>query len=60
MQNELTLEQEFKLAVYTKKIKKLNNKQSQLYFIEILTQMMIKDNMIKYLIKNIGNLNMSE
>nr|YP_009369876.1 phycobilisome degradation protein [Boldia erythrosiphon]ARO90564.1 phycobilisome degradation protein [Boldia erythrosiphon] len=60
MQNELTLEQEFKLAVYAKKIKKLNIAQSQFYLIEILKQMMIKDNMIRYVIKNIGNLRIKE
>lgn len=55
MVNELTLEQEFKLAVLKKEVKKLNEFQSRLYLVELLKQMMIKDNIIKYLIKDITN-----
>lgn len=50
--NELSLEQEFKLAVYKKKLSKLNDKESKKYLIATLKQMMIKDNIIKYFIKN--------
>nr|YP_009391816.1 phycobilisome degradation protein [Acrosorium ciliolatum]ARW59960.1 phycobilisome degradation protein [Acrosorium ciliolatum] len=50
--NKLTIEQEFKLAIYKQKILKLNNKNSKKYLIETLRQMMIKDNLIKYYIKN--------
>lgn len=50
--NKLTLEQEFKLAIYTKKIYKLDNKNTKKHLIATLKQMMIKDNVIKYFIKN--------
>nr|QCI07270.1 gbilisome degradation protein [Hypnea pannosa] len=50
--NNLTLEQEFKLAIYKQKIYKLNDKNTKKYLIIILQHMMIKDNIIKYFIKN--------
>nr|YP_010986028.1 phycobilisome degradation protein [Polyopes affinis]WOL36946.1 phycobilisome degradation protein [Polyopes affinis] len=50
--NQLTLEQEFKLAIYTQKIYRLNNKNLKQHLIGTLKQMMIKDNVIKYFIKN--------
>nr|YP_010726430.1 phycobilisome degradation protein [Hypnea spinella]WDY84905.1 phycobilisome degradation protein [Hypnea spinella] len=50
--NNLTLEQEFKLATYKQKIYKLNDKNIKKHLMVILQQMMIKDNIIKYFIKN--------
>ena len=50
--NQLTLEQEFKLAIYTKKVYRLNKVNSKKHLIAILKQMMIKDNIIKHFIKN--------
>nr|BAM36441.1 phycobilisome degradation protein [Mazzaella japonica] len=50
--NQLTLEQEFKLAIYIKKINKLDNNSTKKHLMIILKQMMIKDNIIKYFIKN--------
>lgn len=50
--NELTLEQEFKLAVYKQKVAKLDNKQSRRHLIATLQQMMLKDTVIKYFIRN--------
>nr|AOM64555.1 phycobilisome degradation protein [Riquetophycus sp.] len=50
--NKLTLEQEFKLAIYKQKIYKLNNYNIKKHLISSLKQMMIKDNIIKYFIKN--------
>jgi len=50
--NKLTLEQEFYLAIYKKKINKLNNRDIKKYLKKILKQMMIKDNIIKFYIKN--------
>lgn len=50
--NELSLEQEFRLANYKKELVKLNSSQSKQYLIASLKQMMIKDNIIKYFIKN--------
>lgn len=50
--NELTLEQEFKLAVYKQKVVKLDSRQSRRHLIATLQQMMLKDTIIKYFIKN--------
>ena len=50
--NKLTLEQEFKLTTYKKKIEQLSNKYLKKHLIELLKLMMIKDNLIKYFIKN--------
>lgn len=48
---ELTLEQEFSLKVYEEQVKKLTLEQSQEFVLELLRQLMIKDNVIKHLIK---------
>nr|QCI07475.1 gbilisome degradation protein [Leiomenia cribrosa] len=50
--NKLTLEQEFKLTIYKQKIYKLNDKKVKQHLIDALKQMMLKDNIIKYFIKN--------
>ena len=50
--NRLTLEQEFRLALYKQKIYQLKNKNVKKHLLAILKQMMIKDNLIKFLIKN--------
>nr|YP_009332747.1 phycobilisome degradation protein [Membranoptera weeksiae]YP_009332965.1 phycobilisome degradation protein [Membranoptera tenuis]AHZ94759.1 phycobilisome degradation protein [Membranoptera weeksiae]AKL79221.1 phycobilisome degradation protein [Membranoptera tenuis] len=50
--NKLKLEQEFQLTIYKQKIYKLNQKTAKQYLKNILKQMMIKDNIIKYYIKN--------
>nr|YP_009392222.1 phycobilisome degradation protein [Osmundaria fimbriata]ARW60784.1 phycobilisome degradation protein [Osmundaria fimbriata] len=50
--NKLTLEQEFKLAAYENKINDLQRKNINKYLMIILKKMMIKDNIIKYCIKN--------
>lgn len=50
--DELSLEQEFKLARYKKQLNKLTSNQSKKYLIAVLKQMMIKDNIIKYFIQN--------
>ena len=49
--NELTLEQEFKLVIYKRKILQLNSQQSRQYLVVVLTQMLLKDNIIKYCIR---------
>nr|YP_009391404.1 phycobilisome degradation protein [Platysiphonia delicata]ARW59548.1 phycobilisome degradation protein [Platysiphonia delicata] len=49
--NRLTLEQEFQLIMYKKKIMKLNKKQIKKYLKYTLEQMMIKDNIIRFYIK---------
>nr|YP_009397607.1 phycobilisome degradation protein [Dipterosiphonia australica]ARW66793.1 phycobilisome degradation protein [Dipterosiphonia australica] len=50
--NKLTLEQEFKIALYINKISELNNQNTRKYLVNVLKKMMIKDNIIKYCIKN--------
>nr|YP_009732432.1 phycobilisome degradation protein [Gracilaria textorii]QHS71026.1 phycobilisome degradation protein [Gracilaria textorii] len=50
--NPLTLEQEFKLTIYRKKVYKLSDKQIKKHLILTLKQMIIKDNIIKFFIKN--------
>ena len=50
--NKLTLEQEFKLTIYKQKIQKLDRPYLKKHLIDVLKLMMIKDNVIKYFIKN--------
>nr|YP_009394301.1 phycobilisome degradation protein [Leptosiphonia brodiei]ARW62863.1 phycobilisome degradation protein [Leptosiphonia brodiei] len=50
--NELNLEQEFKIILYSKRIQNFNKNQAKKYLIQILKKMMIKDNIIKYFVKN--------
>nr|WGH12878.1 Phycobilisome degradation protein [Echinothamnion sp.] len=53
--NQLTLEQEFKIAIYINKINLLDEENTKKYLIDVLKKMMIKDNIIKYCIKNTIN-----
>nr|YP_009396364.1 phycobilisome degradation protein [Polysiphonia scopulorum]ARW65550.1 phycobilisome degradation protein [Polysiphonia scopulorum] len=53
--NQLTLEQQFKITIYISKINKLNRKNTKKYLASMLKKMMIKDNIIKYSIKNTIN-----
>nr|AIA61119.1 phycobilisome degradation protein [Cyanidiaceae sp. MX-AZ01]UNJ15309.1 phycytochrome bilisome degradation protein [Cyanidioschyzonaceae sp. 1] len=48
---KLTLEQEFQLRVYQQQLMKLNQIQAQKHLIQVLKQMMLKDNFIKYLLR---------
>lgn len=50
--NQLSLEQKFKLAQYRKEMGNLNDQQVKKYLYFILKYMMIKDNIVKYLIQN--------
>nr|YP_009297598.1 phycobilisome degradation protein [Hildenbrandia rivularis]AOM67142.1 phycobilisome degradation protein [Hildenbrandia rivularis] len=52
--NELTFEQEFKLIVYKQKINKLSHRQARRYLTILLSQMLLKDNVIKYCIRSAG------
>ena len=51
--NKLTLEQQFKITIYINQISTLNKNNSKKYLRNILKQMMIKDNIIKYCVKNL-------
>ena len=47
----LTLEQKFKLEVLKDQVKDLTQQQAQEYLIEVFRQMMVKDNLVKQLLK---------
>ncbi|PZV11438.1 MAG: phycobilisome degradation protein nblA [Leptolyngbya sp.] len=50
---ELSLEQKFNLKVYEEQVKGLSLEQSQDFLLEVLRQLMVKDNMIKHLLKQV-------
>jgi acyl-CoA-binding protein len=47
----LSLEQRFNLKVYEDQVKGLSQEEAQDYLLEVLRQLMVKDNMIKHLLK---------
>jgi hypothetical protein len=47
----LSLEQMFNLRIYESQIKGLSQEESQNYLLEVLRQLMVKDNLIKQLLK---------
>lgn len=49
---ELTLEQQFKLKIYVERIKLISLEESRILLAEMMRQNMIKDNVIKELLKN--------
>lgn len=51
-QINLTLEQQFKLQVLQEEVKHLSQQQAQDYLIEVFRQMMVKDNLVKNLMKS--------
>ena len=48
----LSMEQQFKLKVLTDQVQGLSLEQAQEYVIEVMRQMMVKDNLVKHLLKN--------
>jgi uncharacterized protein YaaW (UPF0174 family) len=48
---QLTLEQQFKLKVLQEQVKELSKEQAQEYLMEVFRQMMVKDNLVKQLLK---------
>ncbi|MEH2420171.1 MAG: NblA/ycf18 family protein [Nostoc sp.] len=48
---ELTLEQQFRLQNLKDQIKNLNQQEAQEFLLEVLRQMMVKDNLVKHLLK---------
>jgi hypothetical protein len=48
----LSLEQQFQLKIYQEQVKTLSQEQAQLYLVEVLRQMMVKENFLKHLLKN--------
>ena len=53
MPAQLTLEQQFKLKVLEEQVGTLSKEQAQEYLLEMFRQMMVKDNLVKHLIKNV-------
>ena len=49
---ELSLEQQFSLSKYEREIAKLSQDQAQEFLIKVLHQMMVKDNVIRSLMKS--------
>jgi hypothetical protein len=47
----LTMEQQFNMKVYEDQVKNLSADQAQDFLLEIMRQLMIKDNVIRHLIK---------
>ena len=52
MSGNLTLEQQFKLKVYQDRVKSMSKQEAQECLLEVLRQMMVKDNLVKQLLKN--------
>ena len=49
---QLTLEQQFKLRILSQQVQDLSHEQAQEYLIEMFRQLMVKDNLVKHLLKN--------
>ncbi len=48
----LSIEQQFKLKVLQEQVQGLSKEQAQEYLLEMFRQMMVKDNLVKDLLKN--------
>ncbi|MHC5752740.1 NblA/ycf18 family protein [uncultured Nostoc sp.] len=48
---ELTLEQQFRLQNLKDQVKNLSQQEAQEFLLEVLRQMMVKDNLVKHLLK---------
>jgi len=49
--NQLTLEQEFKMQVWREEVSQLSQPEAQEYLLQVMRQLMVKDNLIKNLLK---------
>ncbi|NJR70152.1 MAG: phycobilisome degradation protein nblA [Synechococcales cyanobacterium CRU_2_2] len=47
----LTLEQQFNMQVYQDQVKSMSSEQAQECLLEVMRQLMIKDNVIRHLVK---------
>ena len=52
---ELSMEQQFNLKMYEGQVKDLSSEQAQDFLLEVMRQLMIKENVIKHLMK--GSIN---
>ncbi|MGK7896414.1 MAG: NblA/ycf18 family protein [Xenococcus sp. (in: cyanobacteria)] len=50
-QEQLSLEQQFKLQVLKEQVQNLSQEEAKEYLLEMFRQMMVKDNLFKQLIK---------
>jgi Phycobilisome degradation protein nblA len=53
---ELSMEQQFNLKMYEGQVKDLSNEQAQNFLLEVMRQLMIKENVIKHLMKGSVNI----
>ena len=51
LQLELSLEQKFNLRIYEDQVKDLSQEQAQEFLLEVLRQLMVKDNVIRSLMR---------
>lgn len=49
---KLSLEQQFQMKIYKDQVKHLSQEEAQSYLLEVLRQMMVKDNLFRHLLKN--------
>jgi hypothetical protein len=52
LSGQLSLEQQFKLKVLQEQVQNLSKEQAQEYLLEMFRQMMVKDNLVKNLLKD--------
>ena len=52
MPAQLSMEQQFRLQILHKQVKSLSQEEAQDCLLEVLRQMMVKDNLVKHLLKN--------
>ncbi|MEA5570835.1 NblA/ycf18 family protein [Calothrix sp. UHCC 0171] len=50
---ELTLEQQFRLQTLKEQIQSLSQEEAQTFLLEVMRQMMVKDNLFKHLLKQV-------
>jgi hypothetical protein len=49
---KLSLEQQFNYKVYEDQVKSLDKNQAQEFLLQVVYQLMVKDNVIRHLLKN--------
>lgn len=49
---QLSLEQQFKLQLFGQQVKQLSQQEAQEFVLELLRQAMVKDNIVKQILKN--------
>lgn len=52
MPAQLSMEQQFRLQILQTQVKNLSQEEAQDCLLEVLRQMMVKDNLVKHLLKN--------